>query len=221
MEHKSHDPAAASAIRFLLYTAALLVALSLLPMAVRDGNAELFREGGPVEWLQFSILAALVAVLMAGGLFRPLRRRWCWTLALVAAIGCVRELDATLDALLPRVGWQGPAFLLLAAAAAHVLRGWAEFWWQFREAIFTSGAAILWAGFVSAAIFSQLVGHGDFLRELMGNDYDPRYKRTIEELGELFGYSLLLIGGVETVAGWSGTVGPDRASDAHEKSLAA
>lgn len=48
-----------------------------------------------------------------------------------------------------------------------------------------------------AVPFAQLVGHGNFLQIIMGDDYVRDYKRVIEELGELFGYLLLVIGSVE------------------------
>ena len=71
--------------------------------------------------------------------------------------------------------------------------------WDITEAVSRRGFAILWAGFVVAIVFAQLVGHGPFLKELMGDDYVRDYKRVIEELGELFGYALLVMGSVESL----------------------
>jgi len=58
---------------------------------------------------------------------------------------------------------------------------------------------MLWAGFVVAVPVAQLLGHGSFLKSLMGDDYIRSYKRVIEECGELIGYMLLLAGSVESV----------------------
>jgi len=59
--------------------------------------------------------------------------------------------------------------------------------------------SLLWAGFIIAVPFAQLVGHGAFLQIVMGDDYSRNYPRIIEELGEFMGYVLLLIGGFELI----------------------
>jgi len=66
----------------------------------------------------------------------------------------------------------------------------------------------MWCGFVIAVPFAQMVGHGEFLMEVMGDDYVPHYKRVIEELGELVGYIIMLVGVAELV--------PDRKNGNHD-----
>lgn len=68
---------------------------------------------------------------------------------------------------------------------------------QLQSFFICRGFAILWAGFTVAVIYSQLFGHGEFLEALMGDDYVRGYKRLIEEVGELFGYALIIIGSIE------------------------
>ncbi|MFP4532385.1 MAG: hypothetical protein ACLFNS_06860 [Desulfobacterales bacterium] len=43
----------------------------------------------------------------------------------------------------------------------------------------------------------MLLGHGDFLQSLMGDNYDRSYKRVIEESLELMGYILVFAGTIE------------------------
>jgi len=47
--------------------------------------------------------------------------------------------------------------------------------------------------------FAQLVGHGAFMQVIMGDDYSRDYRHMIEEIGELMGYGLLLIGSFELI----------------------
>jgi len=61
----------------------------------------------------------------------------------------------------------------------------------------THSVVVLWAGFLIAVPLGQLVGHGDFLQTLMGDDYLRDYKRVLEETFEVMGYILMLAGTVE------------------------
>jgi len=186
------------AIRFSLYTGALLAMYSSLPELVRDGDIVVFKEGGPVEWAQFLMLLATASNFAIGSVRFSASRRWFRLLAATASIACIRELDSTLDAALPWLGWQGPALLGLLVSFLVVWENPRQFLMQARAAAARRGFAILWTGFLAAVVFAQLVGHAPFLEALMGDDYTRDYKRVLEELGELFGYTLLLIGSVES-----------------------
>ena len=70
---------------------------------------------------------------------------------------------------------------------------------QIEQFIRTRSFALLWCGFIVAVPYAQLVGHGNFLELLMGDDYMRDYKRVIEELGELLGYLLIMVGSLEAV----------------------
>jgi len=191
--------AVALAVRLALYTGVLLAAYALLPGIIQDGNIARFKEGGPIERLQLALLAVTACMFIAGSwAFRPLRQ-WFAVLAALSLVGCSRELDRLLDDHLPVVGWQLPAVAALAVGIAVIWRHPKRFAQQAGQAVLRRGFAILWAGTVVAVIFAQLVGHGAFLEALMGDDYVRAYKRVIEELGELFGYALLLIGSIESI----------------------
>jgi hypothetical protein len=185
--------------RFAVYTGVLLASHFVLPEIVRDGDISVFREGRPIEWLQFAMLALTCCVFVTGGLrFRALAQ-WFLSLAAVTALACIRELDTALDRLIPYVGWQLPAALVTIGGVSIIARHPRQFTLQAGAFMCRRGFAILWAGFAAAVIFAQLVGHGAFLEALMGDDYARTYKRVIEELAELFGYVLLLVGSVESV----------------------
>lgn len=187
------------AVRLAVYTTALLGVYGLLPEAAGRGDFDIFKEGGPIEWCQFSVLAVTAAVFAFAAWRIQAFSQWLAFLALVTTFACVRELDSLFDALLPPFGWKLPAFLVAGCVLLMIWKNPKGFVTQAGAFIRHRSFGILWAGFVVAVVFAQLVGHASFLKALMGDDYIRDYKRVIEELGELFGYALLLIGSLETV----------------------
>lgn len=187
------------ALRYATYTLGLLLVYWSLPVVIVHGDILIFKEGGTVEWCQFFVLVTTAAVFLAGVVRIPSFRRLCLFLALLAIIAAARELDSVLDPLLPVFGWKIPVTLVMAGAVLVVWQNPRQFVAQLRCLSQGRGLTLLWAAFVVIVIFSQLVGHGDFLEMLMGDDYMRDYKRVIEELGELFGYLLLLCGAIETL----------------------
>ena len=66
-----------------------------------------------------------------------------------------------------------------------------------RQCFESNGFFLLWAGFIIAIPVAQLVGNGAFLQAIMNDDYSRDYRRIIEEIGELMGYGLILVGSIE------------------------
>jgi hypothetical protein len=186
-------------IRFAAYTGILLAGYAALPLIVERGGAAVVKEGGAAEWLQLLLLITTGGIFIAQGLRRRELRQYLFLLAAAAFLAAIRELDAVFDALLPYVGWQLPAAVVVAAGVIVVWRDPARFVAQAGAALAGRGATVLWSGFAIAIIFAQLVGHGELLEAVLEDHYMRDHKRVVEELGELFGYCLLLIGGVETV----------------------
>ena len=84
--------------------------------------------------------------------------------------------------------------------------GWVTIWprratlkGQLAEFVAHRAFVLFWAGFIVAVPYAQLVGHAAFLESLMGDDYQRDYKRVIEELGEMLGYLLILLGSIEAL----------------------
>ncbi|MBE0536234.1 MAG: hypothetical protein IH624_11250 [Phycisphaerae bacterium] len=186
--------------RFLIYTLVIFAVAVSLPIVIEYGDIVVFAEGGPIEWLQLTLLMIAAGFLLSNALFRKgeFRELFCLlALALLSAVS--RELDSTLNRYLSMGGWGVPV-------AACAITGTLLFWRradalmpQVRQFVGTRAFALMWCGFIVAVPYSQLVGHGKFLELLMGDDYVRNYKRVIEELGELLGYLLLLIGSLEAV----------------------
>lgn len=187
-------------LRFMLYTLAIFSLTASLPYIIEDGDISSFQEGGAVEWLQTFILLSVAIVFLYAYFAIPSSRPLCQILACLSAFAAIREQDAALDDLIPVVSWKvGVIFLFYASYLAYRDRNELK---PLVHTFLTSRAfALLWAAFVVAVPFSQLVGHGKFLQTLMGEDYIRAYKRVIEESGELVGYFLLLTGSLEFLVG--------------------
>ncbi|MPZ78726.1 MAG: hypothetical protein GEU77_19675 [Deltaproteobacteria bacterium] len=184
-------------LRFTAYTVTLFIATAALPL-LAEGDIILFKENGPIEWFQFGLLFITSAVFVGGALLVADFRTLFFLLAAITAFAAIRELDSFLHKLIPSTGWKIAFPLVLYA----LFLGYAKqeyFKRQLPQFFTTRAFAILWAGFLVAVPFGQLVGHGAFLQLVMGDEYNRDYKRVIEEILEVMGYVLLLIGSFESI----------------------
>jgi hypothetical protein len=186
----------ATTLRFFLYSLAILVIMLSIPAFIQKGGIGAVKENGPIEWLQFGLLAGACLVFAGESLRnRPFRSLVC-VMACLTAFAALRELDSVLLRLIPGLGYK-VGFLFIIGAVTYACATAKTFMAQCERFVPTRAFAILWAGFMVAVPFAQLIGHGAFLQIVMGDDYNRDYKRLIEELGELMGYILLLIGSLE------------------------
>lgn len=183
-------------LRFSVYTFVVLILAALLPAAVDRLGIGVFRENGPIEWLQFGLIVTVGAVFVVAALVRSPLRQLIVLLAGVTALAGFRELDALLDESIPGVGWKA-GFAVFVGASVWGYRNKQVLKPQFSEFFTTRAFAVLWAGFLVALPIAQLVGHGPLLRVAMGGYYVFEYKHMIEEILELMGYLMLLIGSIE------------------------
>jgi hypothetical protein len=184
--------------RFTGYTLLIGGLLAMLPALARGGGADsLMGEGGVLEWFQWTVIVSAGAVLGWSAWRLPPMRAVLALLASLAFVAGLRELDYWFDRRLPRLGWQTPAVLVLAAGAMTAWRARQRFGQQVQRFLALPAAGLLWAGAVTVLLFAQLVGHGAFMEALMGAHYARAHKRVIEELAEAFGYVLILLGAIE------------------------
>ena len=182
--------------RFSLYTISIIVLAALLPLLANIGSAAAFKENGLVEWLQIAALLGSAFVFLRASKTVYTVNFAFVVLASFAAFAATRELDAIIDPLVPVLGWKvAYAFILFAGFLYYQNKR--EVSRQVREVVASNGFFLLWAGFTIAIPFAQLVGNTAFLQAVMAEDYSRDYRRIIEELGELMGYGLILIGSIE------------------------
>jgi len=186
--------------RFVPYTLIIFAISASLPAVVEHGDVIVFEENGPVEWLQFTIMLVSAVVLLLYSRLEGYGSRELFTIiALVQVAVAIREMDDTFDQFVPFIGWESPFIICILTGILFYWRRKNAISIQMDTFIRTRAFSLLWCGFIVTVPFAQLVGHGDFLKLLMGNDYVRDFKRVIEELGELLGYLLILIGSFEAV----------------------
>lgn len=187
-------------VRFVFYTLAFFGLTGSLPLIISNGDISAFLENGPIEWLQFTLFACSTCILLVFSRSEECKTRDVFAVLMVlTTLAMIREMDSILDKWIPIAGWKLPGFICVTAGVIFYLRKRDVLASQIDAFINTRAFSLLWCGFIVAVPFAQLVGHGGFLRLLMGDDYNHYYKRFIEELGELAGYLLIFIGCIEAV----------------------
>lgn len=187
-------------LRFIPYTLVIFAISASLPAVVENGDFVVFEENGPIEWLQFTILlVSAVVLLLYSRLEGYLSGELFSIIALVETAAAIREMDATFDKFIPFLGWKLPFVVCVVIGVFVFLKNKDKVSAQLNGFVCSRAFSLLWCGFIVTIPFAQLVGHGDFLKLLMGNDYVRDYKRVIEELGELLGYMFILMGSFEAV----------------------
>lgn len=184
-------------LHFTVYTVAIFIFTSSLPFLLQDGEIAYFKENGLIEWMQLSCLLTACTIFLIGCMFISQFREIFILLASVCAFAAVRELDSFLDNLIPVIGWKiATVIIVFAAWMAYIHKE--KLAKQVPRFLSSPAFVVLWAGFIMAVPVAQLLGHGEFLETLMGDDYNHAYKRVIEESGEVVGYLLIVAGSVES-----------------------
>jgi hypothetical protein len=185
-------------LRYIIYTTVILSGLVAIQEILKPGDVMLFKENGPIEWFEFSLVTLASLTLAVGAMIiRPLRGLLA-VLSCVVSIAAIRELDGLLDDKLP-FSWKGPMLLGVALTVYIGFSHRRKLGSQIDYFSKTASFGILWAGFVIVVLLAQLIGHGAFLEKVMGDDYQHQYKRVIEEIFEMFGYLIILFGSLEAV----------------------
>jgi hypothetical protein len=171
----------------------------MLPRAVTPGDVRAFKEGGPVEWSQFGLVAACALLFALGAWRLPTSRALLIALATLAVIAMVREQDSLLLRMAAWSNWRAVAAPCAIVGGVLVWRSRVTLVSDVDWFVRTAPFAILWAALIIIGGVAQLVAHGDFLKTLISAEYNRDCKRVIEESTELCGYVVLLFGAVETV----------------------
>lgn len=79
----------------------------------------------------------------------------------LALIAAVRENDSLLKGVLPAVGWQGVAVVVLIVMAVLVWPGRDRLYDQFGPFVASPAGMIGWTGFILVVIVAQILGQGE------------------------------------------------------------
>ena len=184
--------------RYSLYTFLILAFAASLPLLAQFRDAAAFKEGGAIEWMQLGLLVAISFTFFKESIAIQKYRQAFAFLGGLAAFAAIREMDAYLDVIVPWLGWK-IGYLVILAVGFYGFRNRKTLHDQAVCCVNSRAFTLLWAGFIIAIPFAQLVGNGTLLNIVMGEGHDRDYRRMIEELGELMGYALILIGNIELI----------------------
>lgn len=197
-------------LRYLIYTllVALLTAFLVWVETSSPGSLNLLvfespadelgtSEYSPVEWIQPLILAACAFQFAWVARTYPSQRPIAFLFGGIATAGVIRELDFFLDRYIADNFWQVPVGIIAALLIVYTWRHWRRFRIGWLRLWPSPGLTLLYAGALIEFVFAQLIGHEPLWRAISGDGYQRIVKVSVEELIELIGYVLWLIGTVE------------------------
>lgn len=196
-------------VRYGLYTLGILLlafALSRLEIQfpgmlkfhtfAEPGSTYGTSEYSPVEMMQLGVLA--ICALLCAWVARDVRqqRPIAFLFGAIALGAFVRELHYFLDLVADNL-WQVILAVAMALVIAYTLRhrrrlrvAWGRVWPSTAIGMLFSGALVL-------LVFVPFIGHEPLWRSIMGEGYQRVAKLAAEELMELMGYYLWLVGSIE------------------------
>lgn len=150
-----------------------------------------------VESLQLGCLVITGLMLAVSARYHRGQRPLALLLAATALACVIRELDYFLDVYVRDNVWQVLLAVQLALTGAYVIRRRRRLGLALARIWPSPALTLLYAGAVVVMLFSNLIGHEAFWQTLLGENYRRVAKLAMEEMTELFGYSLWFAGAVE------------------------
>jgi len=154
-------------------------------------------EYSPVEIIQPAMLA--ICGLLFAWVARdcPTQRPIAFAFGGFALVAIVRELDYFFDRLVADNFWQVLVAVIAALAIAYTYRHRKRFRIAWLRLWPSPGLTLIFAGATIHFGFALAVGHEPFWVAIMGENYQRVVKLAVEEMIELMGYYLWLIGTIE------------------------
>jgi len=179
-----------TALRFTVYTLVITGAILAIHAAVRYHGKEFFYENNLLEWIQFTVLLTVCLLFAWASCNACGMQHFLILMSMLAAFAATRELDSLLSRFMPVLSWKiGGLFLLYGMWQLIARRK--TFVPQILSFVQTPAFVVLWAGFIIAVPFAQLVGHRPFFRMFIEEAQVRDMKRLFEESSEFIGYLIL------------------------------
>ena len=197
-------------IRYVLYIVGIAAFTTLLawieistPGALKlhviESSADVFgtSEHSPVETLQLALLA--ICVLLYAWVARdcPSQRPIAFAFGGLGLACMVRELHYFFDQKVADNFWQVLVAVILALLIVYIYRHRRRFRVAWLRLWPSPGLTLLFAGAAIQFVFVQIIGHEPLWMAILGEDYRRIVKLAVEELVELMGYYLWLMGTLE------------------------
>ena len=196
--------------RYLLYTLAVLLLTGYFAWAEisEPGSLKLLvfessedqlgtSEYSPIELIQPVMLMTCMLLFAWVAKDVPSQRPIAFLFGGIAFSGTVRELDLFLDRAVADNFWQLPVGLAAALVIVYTLRNRRRFKVAWLKIWPSAGLSLLYAGALIEFVFAQLIGHQPLWQAIAGDGYQRIVKVTVEELIELMGYCIWVIGSIE------------------------
>lgn len=150
-----------------------------------------------VEWLQVVVLVVIVALAWHCTTLHRAQRTLAWLMVAFAAAAACRELDLFLDGYGFDHAWQLVVAMIAVAAIVHAMRNRAALVAAWRRALLEPGLVLIVLGVGLLVVFANVIGNEGLWQSLLGESYRRVAKIAAEELAELAGYWLWLVGQIE------------------------
>ena len=181
----------------LIFTAvAQLIMLQAIPVHGDD----LYAEGSLTEWMQVTILAVTMLILMWAGVKYSGSRAFNAAMVGALAMAFVREMDRAFDAYLYDGAWQVTAFFIAIVTVLMIIHVTGSFWGELQRFMSLPAYGIFLSGILIVLVFSRLYGQKVLWKAVMGDRFMYSVKAAAEENTELVGYCLIMISAMEWLA---------------------
>lgn len=147
-----------------------------------------------IERLQVGILFLIVALGLLSARWQGEHPALSVLLIAIALVAIVRENDLLLDYFLIDHAWQVIAGLMVAVTVGYQYQHWKSLRLGWLRSQPSPGIALMLGAAAMLLIVAGLVGHEPFWQSVMAENYQRSVKIAVEELVELSGYWLWLVG---------------------------
>jgi len=189
-------------IRVLLYSAVLAGVLLIALLDAQSADFEdKFSEQSYTEYAQeCSLLLTTLLFYLSARLF-PIQSVVAYLIGGFFGMAYIREHNNFLNSNMAEGAWQVMAYSLAAISAFLVYRQRRHFWKQLNSFMNTRAFGIFITGLMIVFIFSRLYSNKLIWMATMGEEnYMHIVARANEEIIELLGYALILLGTIEYFA---------------------
>ncbi|MEL6951239.1 MAG: hypothetical protein AAGM16_14115 [Pseudomonadota bacterium] len=163
------------------------------PLAATLGTSEY----SVVEWLQIVLLVVVAGLSWWAAQLSRIQRTLATLGFAVACAAIIREFDLFLDRFLFDHAWQLLVAIVGVAAIVSAVRHRRALVAGWTRALGEPGLGLIVLGISIVTVFANALGNEGLWQSLMGDDYVRVAKVATEELTELAGYWLWLVGQIE------------------------
>jgi hypothetical protein len=159
-----------------------------------------FDEHSIIENIQLTFLITSGVLFLLEGILYKKYRVVLFLLTSLSFLASFRELDLYLDRNLPIVGWK-IGYIIPISAIIYAIKNKRNLRNTLIDFYASSSFYMMCCALIIILPIAQCIGHGPFVRDVMGNFRVADIKELFEESGEIMGYFLLVLSSIEFYLG--------------------